>query len=395
MVAGWQAHRGVVSRSHLDDDAGWQAGAKAVDHRRRSRRSSASRRGRADGSKLAFAADRGEGFDIFVVSLKNGIAAGTPVAVTTMAGDERWPSWTADGRLVFAHRDVKPVGRGPPIPACSSICSSSLRFAGSEAWQGPVPLTETTDSETYPRVSPDGTKVAFISERDSEDDVDMWWMAVPSAAIAKPIPLGARPPKPVSSSVPAVGENGRPLRAVRMTRVRGHEAYPSWAPDNTRVAFYAVREGIGSVWVATAEPPRAGADRGSAAAREAGRATATGVAEGRRAGVVARRQVAARLRPARSATGLQRQPAPQRSGSAAAVRAEFRLPVMAHGRAPAGARRRRCGAGRGDRVTGAVRRDVRSGVDDLEVALLLRGRHRRAVGERAREISLTRHRREE
>ena len=30
----------------------------------------------ADGTKLAFAADRGEGFDIFVVALKNGIAAG-------------------------------------------------------------------------------------------------------------------------------------------------------------------------------------------------------------------------------------------------------------------------------------------------------------------------------
>ena len=30
----------------------------------------------ADGSKLAFAADRGEGFDIFVVPVKNGIGGG-------------------------------------------------------------------------------------------------------------------------------------------------------------------------------------------------------------------------------------------------------------------------------------------------------------------------------
>jgi gamma-glutamyltranspeptidase/glutathione hydrolase len=209
----------------------------------------------ADGTKLAFAADRGEGFNIFVVSLKNGIAAGTPVAVTTMAGDERWPSWTADGRLVFAHRDGKPAGR-PADPSLQFDLFLLSPVGGSDAWQAPLPLTETTDSETYPRVSPDGTKVAFVSERDSEDDVDLWWMPVPSAAIAKPIPLGTRPPKPVASSVPAVGENGRALRAIRMTRVRGHEAYPSWAPDNTRVAFYAVREGIGSVWVAAAEPPR-------------------------------------------------------------------------------------------------------------------------------------------
>src|SRR5687767_7004876 len=200
----------------------------------------------ADGTRLAYAADRGNGFDIFVVPVKNGVGAGAPVAVTTTPGDERWPSWTADGRLVFAHRD-------PGAPWDLFISSPT---AGSESWQAAIALTETKDSETYPRVSPDGTKVAFVSERDSEDDVDLWWMSVPSAAISKPIPLGARPPKPVSSSVPAVGENGKPLRATRMTRVRGEEAYPSWAPDNTRVAFYAVREGIGSVWVATAEPPR-------------------------------------------------------------------------------------------------------------------------------------------
>src|SRR6202008_74078 len=36
----------------------------------------------ADGTRLAFAADRGDGFDIFVVTMKNGVAAGAPVAVT-------------------------------------------------------------------------------------------------------------------------------------------------------------------------------------------------------------------------------------------------------------------------------------------------------------------------
>jgi gamma-glutamyltranspeptidase len=199
-----------------------------------------------DGDRIAFAADRGQGFDIFIVSLKNGVAASAPVAVTTTPGDERWPSWTADGRLVFAHRD--------PGSPWDLFISSPIQ--NSTAWQQPIALTETTDSETYPRVSPDGTRVAFVSERDSEDDRDLWWMTVPSAAITKPVPLGARAPKPVSSSVPAVGENGRPLRATRITRVRGDESYPSWAPDNSRVAFYAVREGIGSVWVATAEPPR-------------------------------------------------------------------------------------------------------------------------------------------
>ena len=208
-----------------------------------------------DGNRLAYSADRGEGFDIFVVSLKNGVASGVPVAVTTLPGDERWPSWTVDGRLVFAHRDARAGGRGGD-PSLQWDLFVVKAVAGSGAWQAPLALTETTDSETYPRVSPDGTKVAFISERDSEDDLDLWWMPVPPAAVAKPTPLGSRPPKPVTASVPSVGTEGRPLRATRIVRVRGNEAYPSWAPDNVRLAFYAVREGIGSVWVTAVEPAR-------------------------------------------------------------------------------------------------------------------------------------------
>ncbi len=99
-----------------------------------------------DGTRIAFAANRGDGFDIYVVALKPSFEARTaPLPATTMPGDERWPSWTPDGRLVFAHRDDEPQGRG---------ADPSLRFdlyqiapvQGSDAWQSPVPLTQTTDN---------------------------------------------------------------------------------------------------------------------------------------------------------------------------------------------------------------------------------------------------------
>jgi gamma-glutamyltranspeptidase len=47
----------------------------------------------------------------------------------------------------------------------------------------------------------------------------------------------------------------KPPPVTRVTRVRGDESSISWAPDNVRVAFYAVRDGVGSVWVAAVEPP--------------------------------------------------------------------------------------------------------------------------------------------
>ena len=209
----------------------------------------------SDGTRIAFAADRGEGFDILVVTLKNGVAVGAPVAVTSQAGDERWPSWTPDGRIAFAHRDSRRSGRAadPSLQWDLFIVSP---VQGSETWQAPLAITDTTDSETYPRVSPDGTKVAFVSERDNEDDLDLWWMPLPSARVVKPIPLGARPARPVNASIPSVSDETRPPRPTRLAKVRGNEAYPSWAPDNVRLAYYAVREGIGSVWVAAIEHPR-------------------------------------------------------------------------------------------------------------------------------------------
>jgi gamma-glutamyltranspeptidase len=216
-----------------------------------------------DGSRVAFSANRGTGFDIFVASARGGPAA----AVTTMAGDERWPSWTNDGRLVFSHREPAPADRSTD-PGSDWDLYLVAPVRGSDAWQAPVALTATPDNETYPRVSPNGRTVVFVSNRESDDDVDVWALPLPSAAVTKPVPLGARPSsstgarsaqadarsEPADAEARRPPEKGpRPPRPVRVTRTRGIEAYPSWAPDNQRIAFYAVREGVGSIWVATVE----------------------------------------------------------------------------------------------------------------------------------------------
>lgn len=209
-----------------------------------------------DGTRLAFAANTGEGFDIVVASVKTGVSA----VVAAMPGDERWPSWTPDGRLVFAHRPAPPAGLAADASQQWDLYLA-LPVAGSGSWQTPVPLTNTTDSETWPRVSPDGARLAFVSDRNTEDDVDIWWMAMPAAAITNPVPLGARPPSRVDAndaSIPTVTATAP--RATRVVQARGSEAALSWAPDAWRLSFYAVRDGTGSVWVATLEPPPAEAD---------------------------------------------------------------------------------------------------------------------------------------
>ncbi len=207
-----------------------------------------------DGSRIAFSAGRGDGFDIFIVSAKGG----TPTAVTALPGDERWPSWTPDGRLVFAHRDPPPPGRATD-PARQWDLFAVAQVVGSSAWQAAVRLTETPESEMHPRVSPDGRYLAFVSDRDSVDDVDIFALELPHAAVTSPVPLRAHVPRsgPPRSEQPMDIKSvaNKPPAVTRVTRARGDEAALSWAPDSERLAFFAVRDGVGSVWVAAVEPP--------------------------------------------------------------------------------------------------------------------------------------------
>jgi gamma-glutamyltranspeptidase len=170
-----------------------------------------------DGRRIAFAADGGDGFSIYLVAARGG----TPERITTLPGDARTPSWAPDGRIVFTYRE--PDGMQWDLYAVDPD-------AGERA---PMRLTQTPDNEVQPRVSPDGSRIAFASDRDNEDgDFDIWLMRL------------------VSRGQSAIARGP----ATRVAQLRGQDGYPSWAPDGTRLAFYAVRDGVGSTWVASIDP---------------------------------------------------------------------------------------------------------------------------------------------
>ena len=170
-----------------------------------------------DGKRIAFAGDRGDGFDLFVA----GTRGGAPERVVALDGDERSPTWTPDGRLVFSHR------------ASGSTQWDLLLIdpESSEDERIPLRLTQSLDDEIQPRVSPDGQRVAFASNRGNDDgDFDIWVMRL----------LGRSSPD----------EGGGRGPAVRFARTPGYDGYPTWSPDGTRLAYYAVRDGVGATWVA-------------------------------------------------------------------------------------------------------------------------------------------------
>ena len=166
-----------------------------------------------DGRRVVFSADSGDGFDLFIAA-----ADGRDVRrLTDAAGDDRWPSWTSDGRIVFSRRAT----------SFENWRFHTVTDTGSDA--SPLFPDASADDEREGRVSPDGERIAYVSNRESEDgDVDLWVADLD------------------------VAERGR-VQRTRLTRVRGREGRPAWAPDSTRIAYFAQREGRGSVWVVTAE----------------------------------------------------------------------------------------------------------------------------------------------
>ena len=175
----------------------------------------------SDGKRVAFVGDRGKGFDLYVADSRGGM----PERVLELDGDERTPSWTPDGRIVFAHRAADDVQWDLFL----------VNPAGSGSSRVPLRLTQSPDDELQPRVSPDGRRIAFTSNRNSDDgDFDIWLMRL------------------FDRTAPASSSGRGP--AVRLARQPGYDGFPEWSPDGSRLAYYSVRDGVGATWVTDVNP---------------------------------------------------------------------------------------------------------------------------------------------
>ena len=186
-----------------------------------------------DGKTIAFAAETNGQFDVWTVPA----AGGAATKVTSEAGDERWPSFTRDGRIIYAHRPVK----GAWAIYTSSGGSRGSGGAGGAGRSGGSVTTKLTPddaAEWQPRVSPDGEWVAFVSDRESAaGEIDIWAREVATDAAAKP-------------------------RTVRVTKTAGAESAPAWAPDSKHIAYSAGLGAQAAIW-AIQVPASSGGSRGS------------------------------------------------------------------------------------------------------------------------------------
>jgi Tol biopolymer transport system component len=207
-----------------------------------------------DGRTLALMRRSPNAMGIFVIPA----GGGEPRQVLTEPGGAHDLAWTPDGRyILFSSGPGRaalwrvPAGGGPRerlSSAGDSIRSFSIARSGDRIafthltgdvniWQfspdngssvaTPTPLVVSTQHDTAPDPSPDGRKLAFISDRSGTQEI---W------------------------TCDADGNN-----AIVLTSFGGpHVGTPHWSPDGRRIAFSAYPEGLSDVFLVDAEggPPR-------------------------------------------------------------------------------------------------------------------------------------------
>jgi Tol biopolymer transport system component len=148
-----------------------------------------------DGTKIAFDTTRlGDGYDIYVMN-----ADGTGQhPIVAGPGDQRAPAWSPDGtRIAYASGELLNVGANPA--ATSSIWT--VAPDGSERRR----LTNADGVSDDPAWSPDGTKIAFESNRDGDYEVYV------------------------------MNADGSVVRDL--TNHPALDASPAWSPDGKKIAF--------------------------------------------------------------------------------------------------------------------------------------------------------------
>ncbi len=204
-----------------------------------------------DGNSVAFVRDTDAESSLHLLAL----ADETSTRLTTAAAPIRKPAWLADGHALIYALDQGggaglntlwriSLGGGDPAPVTGTgpgaSDPSTARFRARVVFTQTVlnnnlyraeltgvdvgritPLVTATRRDTHPDISPDGTRIAFVSDRTGQAEI---WVA------------------------DASGANPR-----RVTELKTNARNPRWSPDGRRIAFSAQPSAVNHVDLYIAE----------------------------------------------------------------------------------------------------------------------------------------------
>ena len=163
-------------------------------------------------SRIAFASYRGGNWDIYVMNTDGSALT----RLTNHPGRDFHPSWSPDSE----HLAFEAVRQG----------NSEIYVMNSDG-SGQTNLTNNPASDQEPAWSPNGKWIAFASDRDEVSPNDCY----PNC----------------NYEIYVMNANGSGV--TRLTNHPASDLYPSWSPDNSRIAFESDRSGNWEVYVMNAD----------------------------------------------------------------------------------------------------------------------------------------------
>jgi Tol biopolymer transport system component/DNA-binding winged helix-turn-helix (wHTH) protein len=160
-----------------------------------------------DGAYVAYASDRGGGFEIYVRQITLG---GREIQVTSDGGRNFQPAWSPDGQRLAFHSQAR--GGVWVAPALGGVARRLTSFGSRPAW------------------SPDGESIAFTSAA-LTDFIGQAGGALPPATLWV---------------VPSRG--GEPRQVTRPGEPSGGHGSPVWWPGGERLLFFAYDVMMAEVW---------------------------------------------------------------------------------------------------------------------------------------------------
>ncbi|MBI1789405.1 MAG: PD40 domain-containing protein [Acidobacteria bacterium] len=251
-----------------------------------------------DGRRLAFLrASTGRTPSVFVLPLGPGYRPeGEPRQLTREPNGATNPMWTGDGREMLyisgeggarelwrvpqdssrpasQVESLGPIGMGWTISARGDRLAYSDRGRDSDIWRFHLPggthlerVVSSSASDSNPEISPDGKRVAFLSNRrggrqvwvvgsDGANPIDIARIRGEWSAPARWSPDGNQIvfecQNEGNDDICTVPAGGGAVR--RLTRHQSRDAYPSWSRDGKWIYFTSNRSGSFQIWKAPAD----------------------------------------------------------------------------------------------------------------------------------------------
>jgi TolB protein len=209
--------------------------------------------GSPDGSRIAFTRVHTNGNrDIWAMDSDGG----NELRLTSAPRSDRYPAWSRDGKLI-AFRSNRRPSTSFDIWIMNANGASETHITHDPAQWG-------NSLETGPTWAPDNEHVAFVSNRDGNQEI-YEINAIDGSGATRRItnnPLADNSPaySPNGERIAFVRENGHDIEVFSMrasdggdeqnlTNSKRADRYPAWSADGDQIAFRSSRGGLFAVWL--------------------------------------------------------------------------------------------------------------------------------------------------